>query len=723
MNTGYVSFFQFIRSIGSLRKTMLILIISISMLFGNTRIDSLHMAIEKYRGLPEIEARLQLAYELRRSDHINSLSQSKLALDKARKLNDQDLQARALHYMGLTYYHNDFLDSALVSFSRSAELYKAEMNFTQLAKVKCMLGTNYLNVTGNQNKAISHYNEALVYARRSGDHKTMAMIYSQLSNIFRMNGAYQQAIEFIYKSKEQYEEIGFHEGVAWILYSVGRIYTTMSLYKEAESEYLEGLDKYQSLPKSISSLRGMAICYDELGLTSLELDNIENARIYNRKAQEIYQEINSEFGMSNAYKYLSRIEFHAGNYDEALTNLKKSLDLKKEINDVLGFPGVYNLYGEILKEKKQYVSAIDSLNLGMKYALGNSQKNRIISINKCLAEIYSETGDYEKAYIYRTNEVAIIDSINQSKATRALTQLENFYELEVKETMILELEREKQINEMNLRREIAVRNLLLIILSMIIVFAFFFIKLFYSHRQTNIILKKNQQQLQELNATKDKFNSIIAHDLKSPFNSILGFSNLLIKYSDKKDFSKVKEFSEHILEISTQTFKLLENLLVWSRSQTGKISFNPKAMDVRIPVKNATDQLYPTAKRKEINIVTDIQTVVVTVDESMFHTVLQNVLSNAIKFSRRGSNVHVRAFEEKDKLILEVTDNGIGMDADTLEKLFHIDETVSQVGTEGERGTGLGLIISKEFVERHRGHISVKSDIGKGSCFTIELPL
>lgn len=698
-------------------------ILTFSYLFADTVNDSLYYAIEEYHGLPSIEARLQLAFNIRKSDFDESYFQTKKAFAEAEILGDTDLQARALYYLGLTHYYNDMADTALKYLDQSVELYRSEKNNEQLSKVLCMMGTTYLSVTGDQHKAISHYNEALVYARKTNDHKTMAMIYSQLSNVFRMNGAYQQAIEFIYKSKEHYKQIGFYEGVAWISYSIGRIYTTMSLYDEAQKEFEEGLNKYRMLPETVSSMTGEGICLDELGLIYLEQDDIEYARQYNMEAQKIYEKINSEFGMSNALKYLARIEYKAGNDGEALHYLDKSRRIKKDINDVLGFPGVYNLYGKILLNQKRYQEAIDSLNVGLKYATQNSQKNRIISINKQLAEIYAELNEYDMAYYYRTTQVAINDSIYQSKATRSMTQLEALYDLEVRETKIRELEQENLIKEINLKREVTVRNLLLIILTMTIVFAFFLLKLFSSNRNANVTLKRNQKQLQELNATKDKFTSIIAHDLKSPFNTILGFSSLIERYCDLKDYDKIKEFSSHIYEVSSQTYKLLENLLEWSRSQTGKIAFTPKALDVRIPIKNAVDLMEPIAKRKQVKINVKAPTVAALVDENMFHTILQNLLSNAIKYSHPGGKITIIAKEKDHQLEISIKDQGVGMDAETLKKLFHIDETVSELGTDGERGTGLGLILSKEFIERHRGKILVKSEKGKGSTFTIQLPL
>ncbi len=709
------------------KKYGLAILIMIGVSFGSlcadTHIDSLYKAIETHHGIPGIEARLQLAYELRKADFKEAYYQNNKAFEEAGSIGDIDMQGMAMHYLGLTLYYHDRSDSAVVYFNRAIELYRSNGNYEQLAKVLCALGSSYLSVTGDQNQAITHYNEALIYARKSEDHKTMAVAYSQLSNIFRMNGAYQQAIEFIYKSKEQYEMLGFDEGVAWILYSIGRIYNTMSLFDEAHRKFSEGLKKYQQLPESISSLTGVAICYDELALTCLEKGNISCARTNNEEARKIYRQIGSEFGLSNAFKYKARIEYQAGNSDLALSYLDRSRKIKKNINDILGFPGVYELYGSIFWDEHQYQDAIDSLNVGLRYAKNNNQKNRVIGINEKLAYIYAELNDFGNAYIYRTVQTTVNDSIYQSKSTRAMTQLEALYDLEVRENIISELERQNLLTKSRLEREVTVRNFLLIILTMSIVFVFFMLKLLSSNRSANETLKKNQKQLQELNATKDKFTSIIAHDLKSPFNSLIGFSSLLGRYCEAKDYDKVREFSSHINDVSTRTFKLLENLLAWSRSQTGKISFDSKALDIKIPIKNAVDLMESVAKKKNIEILVNASTIAVMADENMLHTILQNLLSNAIKYSYRGGKIHLLVKEKDNHMELCVKDEGVGMDEGTRSKLFTLDKTVTLPGTNGETGTGLGLILCKEFVERHRGHIDVKSEPGKGSCFTIYLPL
>jgi signal transduction histidine kinase len=146
-------------------------------------------------------------------------------------------------------------------------------------------------------------------------------------------------------------------------------------------------------------------------------------------------------------------------------------------------------------------------------------------------------------------------------------------------------------------------------------------------------------------------------------------------------------------------------------------------MDIRIPVKNALDLVSPSAASKNIELISDVPSIAIMLDEDMIHTVLQNLLSNAIKYSLPGSTVRISADEHNGLFSLKIKDEGIGMDEETLQKLFQIGEGLTLPGTNGEKGTGLGLILSKEFVERHRGRILVESEKGKGSSFTIEIPL
>jgi signal transduction histidine kinase len=701
---------------------LLLILVGVSLLFGQSRKDSLEQAVLSYRGIPRIDAHLKLAFDHRRSDFEVSRKHALIAAEEARELKERNREAQALYYLGLTYHYNALTDSALHFLYRSRDLYIEEDNTEQLGKVFSMIGTCYLSTTGDQEQTVVYYNEALHYSRRSSDHMTMAIIYSQLSNIFRMNGAYEQSMEFIYNSKEQYEKAGYAEGIAWVNFSIGRLYITISLYEEAEQALLRGLEIYRTQPQDIPNRTGAALCLDELALVYVEFGELEKARQHNTQALEVYRELKNAFGISNALKHKARIEYVSGDRNEAIVQLGKSLRIKKRVNDVLGLPAIYSLFGQILSDQGKYSDAIDSLYIGLDYALNNDQKTRIVDLNMQLSKVFYKMGDFEKAYDHQLRQIEVMDVIYGSKATRGMTQLESLYELQTKQKRIESLQQDNLIKELELRRQKITRNLLLIILLLVVIFALLIMKLLLENQRARKELEKSREKLQELNATKDKFFSIIAHDLKSPFNTIIGFSTLMERYSREKDFQKIGDFSGHIREVSIQTFNLLENLLDWSRAQTGKINFSPKPIDIRVSIQNAVDLLYPQATHKEIRIEVETASHTVHADENMIHTVLQNLISNAIKYSHPGGLIRIKAEENKTMLAISIHDEGVGMDEETRANLFRLDENTSRTGTDGEKGTGLGLILCNEFVRKHGGDITVSSKPGEGSCFTVRIP-
>jgi len=260
----------------------------------------------------------------------------------------------------------------------------------------------------------------------------------------------------------------------------------------------------------------------------------------------------------------------------------------------------------------------------------------------------------------------------------------------------------------------------------------------YQHEPANIIvltditdrkhveeqLKEYAGELKELNATKDKFFSIIAHDLKGPFNAILGFSELLSESYNDFDDEEKKKFIHNIKIASDSTFKLLENLLDWSRLQTGKIHPSPEMIDLSLLSMENISVLKSMADSKKIKLFSSIQyNTKAYADTNMVRTVLRNLVSNAIKFTRTGGEVKIMVVENNNMAELCISDNGIGIAEDRKDSLFNIDEKLSTSGTANETGTGLGLLLCKEMVERQGGHIWVESEEGKGSRFYFTLPL
>ncbi|HAN78976.1 MAG TPA: hypothetical protein DCQ31_15030 [Bacteroidales bacterium] len=229
--------------------------------------------------------------------------------------------------------------------------------------------------------------------------------------------------------------------------------------------------------------------------------------------------------------------------------------------------------------------------------------------------------------------------------------------------------------------------------------------------------------LAELNATKDKFFSIIAHDLRSPFSSLLGFSDQLVQNHKKYDDAKRERMLQIVNQSARNTFSLLDNLLTWARSQSGKIVPKKERIDLKISINKVIGLLNENAQNKQISIVNSIpDEVFIATDKNMLETVIRNLISNAIKFTPQKGEVTVSVAKQPSAYEISVSDTGTGMEKEVLETLFKIGSTKSLNGTDGERGTGLGLILCKEFVEKNGGTITVESVVEIGSTFKFSIP-
>ncbi len=237
------------------------------------------------------------------------------------------------------------------------------------------------------------------------------------------------------------------------------------------------------------------------------------------------------------------------------------------------------------------------------------------------------------------------------------------------------------------------------------------------------ILQKNRQ-LEESNAEKDKFFSIIAHDLRGPFNSFLGLTEVLAEDIRDMNIATVQKMSENMNVSAKNIYTLLENLLEWSRINRGHIIYSPKKLNAYEEIKKVFDASVVLAANKSIHLTTKVdEGIKVFADSYMLQSVIRNLISNAIKFTNKNGSVVISAsVDANGDTLFSVSDNGIGIEKELMDKLFHIDRKVGRLGTEGEPSTGLGLLLCKEFIDQHKGKIWVESTAGKGSCFFVSIP-
>ena len=236
--------------------------------------------------------------------------------------------------------------------------------------------------------------------------------------------------------------------------------------------------------------------------------------------------------------------------------------------------------------------------------------------------------------------------------------------------------------------------------------------------------KNNEHKLIELNATKDKFFSVIAHDLRAPLSSIIGFSDHLISEVKARNYEQIGVFANVILQCSTRAMDLLMNLMEWAQSQSGRMEFNPECIEMVSIINKEILLLKGNAEQKFIFISnTLLPEIHVNADRLMISTVLRNLISNGIKFTQPGGTIIIKSEVKQFELIVSVTDTGVGISKERMAKLFEINENYSTSGTQNEKGTGLGLILCKEFIEKNNGKIWVESESGTGSTFFFSLPL
>jgi len=236
-------------------------------------------------------------------------------------------------------------------------------------------------------------------------------------------------------------------------------------------------------------------------------------------------------------------------------------------------------------------------------------------------------------------------------------------------------------------------------------------------------LAENEKRLQDLIATKDKFFSIIAHDLRSPFNSIIGFIDLIQNQYDEIDDTVKKTYLKLIDDDTQKTIKLLDNLLEWAKIQTGRISFQPSIQKLFPIIQNVEETLKSSLKVKQLNLKYNIsEQMDVFADTNMLTSIFRNLISNAIKYSQPGNEITIEAQSKNDQIEFSVSDTGVGMNEETREKLFVINGQVSTPGTANETGSGLGLILCKEFIEKHKGTIWVESIKDAGTKIIFRIP-
>jgi len=408
-------------------------------------------------------------------------------------------------------------------------------------------------------------------------------------------------------------------------------------------------------------------------------------------------------------------------FEKALESLFKAKELINKARDQYHLSLILKNIGSVYLKAGNYPKAIEYHRLAYEDAMKSGLK------------IYRWLGAYGLGESYfLVNEE---DSGYKYHAIGLQARVEIIDEVRVRQKAIMEEQFLKEKFDRDLENQAKQKRLVNIILilslfSIILVFIHLFIRNKQLRRMNQIlsdrnrIIEEQKAELASLNAQKDKIYSVIAHDLRNPFNSILGFSELLTGEIGRSSKSRLQDLSRNLQSAAVKFYNLLENLLQWSQLQQGMISCNPRLLSLAEIADECMITTRDAALKKNVSLTVNISdTLRVYADETMLASILRNLVSNAVKFTPEGGTVILSAAPAGDnKIEISVRDTGIGMDSVTLSNLYRFDQSTSRRGTAGETSSGLGLRICKEFIERNGGKIRIESEPGKGSLFVVTLP-
>lgn len=683
---------------------------------GSNLADSLRRELVNRKGAEKITTQLELVNLIMANDQEEAMKMAKAALSAARSINNQPLELEAFITLGKISGVMENMELGEAYYDTALTI--AEATGDQRNKGEILLRKGEIKHFRNEDiQALELINAAMQECRLSENFKSLGSCYAMMGNIFRINGLYDRAIEYMVKSRLNYEKAGFLEGYAWNSYLLGRIYADLKLPQKSLEYFQEAMENYTQKARSDGNLEGIAICKEQIGIHYFNIGNFEKANEYFASTMEIYKAQKSKFGLSNSNKNMGMIEYAKGNFEQAEKYLKESLQIKLETSDLLNIPTVYEYIGLSLIGKGQKTEGIAYLKRGLDLAISNNQKKVQLNIYAKLTEVYLSIHDLKNAISSQKKQIEIQDQTLSGTANVKMEQLQAIFELDKKNGQIVELERQNELKALTIKQQ---RISQLIMVIGILAALFFSLSIYWVYHK----IRHKNIELKESNAAKDKFFAVIAHDLRGPAGNLASFLEYLKDSYNEHSPTELKKILLTLHTSAENVTVLLENLLIWAQSQLNKIEFKPAELNLSEIIQHATKGLRQSAENKEIEIKLDLDDQIsVLADPNMVQTIVRNLCSNTIKFSNRGRSVVIQSgLLNRHTAYVRISDKGIGIEKTFLSNIFNIGNTLHTPGTENERSTGLGLILVKEFVEKNRGTISIESEKDKGTIVTFTLP-
>lgn len=622
--------------------------------------------------------------------------------------------------------HKSDPDERIAQAAYQLEIATASGKPERIAHALKTVGLVNLTLARNLDLAMDNFLQSLTIEDTLDLVERQTFSYIAIADVFTEVGNDQRSLEFLQQALNANAETGNVLVFAFILNKFGKVNAALGNIEQAFANYelvLANKERINNPEVEAEALFNLANLHSSQGNYEDALRDHWRALSIRRSIEDKKNEAVSLSSIGDLYRLMK-------NDARALANHVAALKIRRRLGDKKELAESYNNIGVIYYMNGNHERAIANLSLALSNGLEAQAQQEISKSYEFLSSAHKALGNFEEALEFKEHHYAILDFIQTERNERALLEIQNRYVVDQKESKISQLESDSEQREKELKTQKSIRNFLYALVALILIIVVLILHSYMQKQKSNRHLqvahnrvKHKNVQLQKLNATKDKFFSIISHDLRGPLNSLTSFSELLINHMDHLSRGEIQTLAKDLDQSVKGLYGLLENLLEWSRSQTGAIQFTPEPFDLSALLEENAELLYAQAQSKRIAITSDARHgVFVSAHRNSISTVIRNLISNAIKFTPQEGAIKLDISRENSDVIVSVEDTGVGMDGDAVEKIFRLDTKHTTVGTANEKGTGLGLILCKEFVEKNKGRLWVTSEPGKGSVFYFSLP-
>jgi signal transduction histidine kinase len=660
-----------------------------------------------------------------------------IALSKETLLNPENFdkaEYKSIYKLITDYYYNNGEYNNNINLVTL--LYKANSKINSLRKEALFarsLAQNYV-MLGNLDSALSYGNNNLIYREKLKDTASLGHAYNLLGVInWKKGDLYNAYINYL--KAENYCQLGKDTATLLLTYNnLALVFQRLKYYQKAVENIKQGL----SLAKKIKYSFGIAYSYKRLADLYLELKRFDEAK-QNLDSSIVYANIiNRKNMLIDIYYLLGKIYQAEGKYDEALSRYNIGLNSKDKILDKFIVALLLSRRSEIFIIKKNYDLALKDA----EEALELSTDNRYTVIQRDnyfkMYKIYKAKGNYEIAINYLEKYNEIKEKILNESIINLINERDIKSTIEKSNEISKRLKKENELQKTIIKNKQVINTFYAIILFIIgialIIIVYQLIKVRKLNKEielknqnlnsVNNELTEKNKQLDLSNQTKHKLFSIIAHDLKNPFFSILGFASIIKDKTSKGEIDEIKEPTEILLSSSMALVEMIDNLSNWAKLQQDEITPNLTYFDIKEEINNIIKLNSANIKLKNIDIKTNIaQDSIIYADKEMIITIIRNLLSNAIKYTPKEGNITISFSKTNSEWIISVKDSGKGISKELIEKILANEKISSVDGTNNEKGTGIGLSISKDFIAAQNGKLIIKEIEGTGTEFTVKMPV